>query len=361
MWNNSPREHRTRVVIVNRSTGALEYASPVVGTLPEDSIFTISSEWDPTFAAFYTGELNFASGLEPQFDEEGNLLSNQRFHSIWEFDVESVQPGHLIGLQYIAETGTELVGWCTQNAYFYSFGMLGATGGSSTGSISDLATTDDVISVGAYCSRQSYPMATGEMAFFDGFYPTDIASFSSFGPDENGVQRPDVCAPGAVVISSANRYDVNSDRSSWPASAVVDGVEYPYYPNKGTSMSTPAVTGAIALMLQANPALTAHDVREVLKRTSVKDEYVVQGNALQWGAGKLDVWAAVNDVINNTLMPGDVNCDGEVNIADVQAIISIILGFASDHATSVLVRADVDRNTEINISDINRVINIIQN
>ena len=126
-------------------------------------------------------------------------------------------------------------------------------------------------------------------------------------------------------------------------------------------MSTPAVTGAIALMLQANPALTAHDVREVLKRSSVKDEYVVQGNALQWGAGKLDVWAAVNDVINNTLMPGDVNSDGEVNIADVQAIISIILGFASNHATSVLVRADVDRNNEINISDINRVINIIQN
>ena len=58
---------------------------------------------------------------------------------------------------------------------------------------------------------------------------------------------------------------------------------------------------------------------------------------------------------------GDVNCDGEVNIADVQAIISIILGSASNHATSVLVRADVDRNTEINISDINRVINIIQN
>ena len=126
-------------------------------------------------------------------------------------------------------------------------------------------------------------------------------------------------------------------------------------------MSTPAVTGAIALMLQANPALTAHDVREVLKRSSVKDEYVIQGNTLQWGAGKLDVWAAVNDVINNTLMPGDVNSDGEVNIADVQSIISIILGSASNHATSVLVQADVDRNTEINISDINRVINIIQN
>lgn len=359
MWNNGSQEHRTRVVIVNRSTGELEYASPVVGTLPEDSVFTISNESDPAFAAYYSGTLYYASGVEPQFNQEGNLLDNGRFHSIWEFDVESIQAGHLIGLQYIADTGTELVGWCTQNAYFYSFGMPDATGGTSIGSISDLATTDDVISVGAYCSRKSYPMASGEMTYFEGFYPTDIASFSSYGPDENGVQRPDVCAPGAVVLSSANRYDMSSDRSSWPAPVVVNGTEYPYYPNKGTSMSAPAVTGAIALMLQANSGLTATDVREVLKRTSVKDEFVMQGNAAQWGAGKLDVWAAVNDVIHNGFLLGDVNNDGEVNIADVQSIIGIILGTPSDYATSHLIRADVDKNTEINIADINQVIKII--
>ena len=360
MWNNGSQEHRTRVVIINRSTGKLEYASPIVGMLPEDSVFTISNESDPAFAAYYSGTLYYASGVEPLFDQEGILLDNGRFHSIWEFDVESIQAGHLIGLQYIADTGTELVGWCTQNAYFYSFGMPEATGGSSIGSISDLATTDDVISVGAYCSRKSYPMATGEMAYFDGFYPTDIASFSSYGPDENGAQRPDVCAPGAVVISSANRYDTSSDRSSWPAPVVVDGTEYPYYPNKGTSMSAPAVTGAIALMLQINPRLTAANVRDVLKRTSVRDEFVVQGNAAQWGAGKLDVWAAVNDVMHNGFLTGDVNNDCEVNIADVQSIIAIILGNPSDYATSDLIRADVDKNTEINIADINQVIKIIQ-
>ena len=74
MWNNGPQEHRNRVVIVNRSTGELEYASPVVGTMPEDSIFTISNESDPAFAAYYSGTLCYASGVEPQFDQEGNLL-----------------------------------------------------------------------------------------------------------------------------------------------------------------------------------------------------------------------------------------------------------------------------------------------
>ena len=199
------------------------------------------------------------------------------------------------------------------------------------------------------------------MVYFDGYQPTAIAAFSSYGPDENGIQRPDVCAPGAIVMSSANRYDEHSDRSQWPAPAVLNGQEYPYYPNKGTSMSAPVVTGAIALMLQANPMLTVADVREVLKRTAVRDEYVMGDDPSRWGAGKLDAWAAVNDVMQNTFMTGDVNNDGEVNIADALAIINIIQGLPLDFATHRLVRADVDGNTEINISDINCVIGMILN
>ena len=358
MWSDRAQVHETRVVIVNRSTGELEYASPFIGMLSEDSVFTLTSEIDPAFAAFYSGKIMFACGLEPLSDdtnEEG------RFHSYWDYDVESLKSGHLIGFQYVANTGTELVGWCTKQAYFYSFGMPGATGGSSIGSISDLATTDSVISVGAYCSRQSYVSGAGPVISYDNYRVAQIAPFSSYGPDERGIQRPDVCAPGAVLISSANRYDILSNRSDWPAAAVVNGESYPYYPNQGTSMSAPVVTGAIALMLQINPNLTTADVREVLKRSSYRDVMVDYGNDQQWGSGKLDVWAAVNDVIDNTIMSGDVNNDGEVNIADVMSIVNIILGDPSSYSVSRLVRADVDRNNEINISDINRVIKLILN
>ena len=361
MWSNDQREHRTRMVILNRTTGQLEYASPALGKMPEDSVFTISSENDPDFAAFYTGEISFAGGLEPQYDEHGDLLGEGRYHSYWVYDVESVKLGHLIGLQYVADAGTELVGWCTKDAYFYSFNMPEANGGSSSGSISDLATTDGVISVGAYCSRNCYTTQSGDLVSFNEFSPSEIAAFSSYGPDENGLQRPDVCAPGAILISSANRYDVNSNRQNWPSPAVVNGECYPYYPNQGTSMSAPIVTGAIALMLQVNPALTTAQVREVLKRSSIKDDIVLSGNEAQWGAGKLDVLAAVNDVIQNTMLRGDVNNDGEINIADVLAIIDIIIGNSSSHSTTRLVRADVDQNREINVSDINRVIDLILN
>lgn len=52
-------------------------------------------------------------------------------------------------------------------------------------------------------------------------------------------------------------------------------------------------------------------------------------------------------------LKGDVNGDGEVNIADVNAIISMILSGNMNHT------GDVNGDTEINIADVNSVIDII--
>ena len=56
---------------------------------------------------------------------------------------------------------------------------------------------------------------------------------------------------------------------------------------------------------------------------------------------------------------GDVNGDGEVNIADVNCVIDVILG-ARD-ADEFEGRADVNGDTEVNIADVNAIINIILN
>ena len=60
-----------------------------------------------------------------------------------------------------------------------------------------------------------------------------------------------------------------------------------------------------------------------------------------------------------TVVPGDVNMDGEVNIADVNAVISVIMGTFTD--PNILWESDVDGNGEINIGDVNAIINIILN
>jgi subtilisin family serine protease len=359
MWSDASQVHRSRLVVINRSTGVVEYASAVLGELPEDSVYTFSSEEDEVFAEYYEGEVAFVSAMEPQYDDDGNLMDCGRFHSVWEFDVTSQMSGHLLGFQYLADEPVSLAGWCTKEAYFYTFGLDMATGGSPEGSINDLATTSSVISVGAYCSRDTYEGQTGDIFSITDCQPADIASFSSYGPDEKGIMRPDVCAPGQILLSSANRYDEASIRLRWPSAAVVDGVEYPYYSNQGTSMSAPMVTGAIALMLQVNATLTPEDVRAVLARSSRRDDNVSNGNPLRWGSGKLDVAAAVEDVLDNTLLPGDVNNDHEVNIADVMALMDIVIGSTSAFDAATLLRADVNRDQEILVSDINCVIDLI--
>ena len=54
---------------------------------------------------------------------------------------------------------------------------------------------------------------------------------------------------------------------------------------------------------------------------------------------------------------GDVNGDGEVNIADINCIIAVILGAPNTYGD----RADVNADGEVNIADINAVIGIILN
>ena len=56
---------------------------------------------------------------------------------------------------------------------------------------------------------------------------------------------------------------------------------------------------------------------------------------------------------------GDVNCDDEVNIADVNIIISIILGNTVDD--DMYKKADVNDDGEVNIADVNVLISIILN
>lgn len=110
----------------------------------------------------------------------------------------------------------------------------------------------------------------------------NIADFSSKGPvewKENGenyyMVKPDVVAPG-VAITSTSMYGG-------------------YTTKQGTSMSTPHVAGAAALILQANPDYKPDDVKNVLKTTAVD----LKENANTQGSGRIDLLRAfsADDVI----------------------------------------------------------------
>ena len=66
-----------------------------------------------------------------------------------------------------------------------------------------------------------------------------------------------------------------------------------------------------------------------------------------------DLWHPFFGQIVEDLMKGDVNIDGEVNIADVNSAIDMVLHGAYDSF------GDVNGDGEVNIADINTIIDII--
>lgn len=128
------------------------------------------------------------------------------------------------------------------------------TPGTYEGSMCDDMTSPKVISVGAQASRSS-----------DGYGQGDVAYFSSYGTDFNGVNQPFITAPGHYVISSINGYDTYQS-STW--SMTYNGQTYKWGEMSGTSMATPCAAGVVALYLQADPTLDVDRVKEVIAETA---------------------------------------------------------------------------------------------
>ena len=116
-----------------------------------------------------------------------------------------------------------------------------------------------------------------------------IADSSSRGPLLDAptfTQKPDLCAPGETITAA---------RRDFHDGCCCDCCCDSYIGEFGTSMSAPHVTGAVALMLERNPALTHAQAKSVLMDTARKDGFTGTTNNSTYGNGKLDVVTMLND------------------------------------------------------------------
>lgn len=117
-----------------------------------------------------------------------------------------------------------------------------------------------------------------------------ISSFSSFGLNAELTLKPDIGAPGGLI------------RSTYPLEAGT------YATISGTSMASPHVAGAVALLLQAHPGMNVNDVRDVLQNSA--DPKVRFGQTYldathRQGAGMLDIPGAIE--ATTMLSPGKIS------------------------------------------------------
>jgi serine protease AprX len=119
-----------------------------------------------------------------------------------------------------------------------------------------------------------------------------IAPFSSRGPTAiDRAAKPDLVAPGVGIESlSVPNSALYNSMSAYLLTGTAATAYPPYLSLSGTSQSTPVVSGTVALMLQANPALTPNEVKAILQFTA---QIYPAYDLLTQGAGFLNAAGAV--------------------------------------------------------------------
>jgi subtilisin family serine protease len=181
--------------------------------------------------------------------------------------------------------------------------------------LTNASTANRVIAVGAYNTNYNW-LTTGGAANNppNTGLVNDVGNFSSRGPRRDcsnltkcpRVMKPSITAPGAFIMSSLGADAPNPGNDT----VEQDGVRVAY---NGTSMATPHVTGAIALMLQKNPALTPEQALRLLAITRQTNAFTTNLPTYNeaaplvpavendhWGYGIMDAKAAV-DAITQTI------------------------------------------------------------
>lgn len=140
--------------------------------------------------------------------------------------------------------------------------------------ITTYSNAKNIITVGAVESVSNY---TG---------PTDVnmSTFSSWGPTDDGRLKPEIVAQGVSLFSADNGSDTD------------------YGSKSGTSMSTPSVTGNIALIQQLNDSLhstflRASTIKALLAETA-KETGAGVAPDYTYGFGLMDTKAACDVVFN---------------------------------------------------------------
>lgn len=292
IWGDKDATLKVKPVVVNTNDGSIMAELSEVATDGEKN-----------------AELSFPEGCGVEGTVQMALQvspSNDRPNVLAICSATSIADNRRIGLVITGSEGSTVHMWNSDvTGYFLSEGKEGWTDGDDIYTIAEIGgISPDVITVGSYNTKDSYKDLMGNVHNVDADKMGNVGErslFSSCGPTTDGRQKPDVVAPGCAVVSATSKYW----QGFYPMAAVAKS-QYAndcYDVNIGTSMSSPFVTGTVALWLQANPKLTPSDVRNILNASSRHDQYTGNADSCdrnKWGAGKIDTYAGLQIAAGKT-------------------------------------------------------------
>lgn len=284
IWGTPGKHFTVKGVVVDLLKGRIIAETPTISSTDVGSQrgdFTIS-----------------ATGVDAYMTlvSQATMASNGRPNVYIESVANHVANNRKLGIIVTGEDGGEVHIWNGSYGDLISGKKSGWTNGDNQYTVSEIGGTGkSVISVGSYNTTFEYMTLDGSVYGFNSPNPVgDISVFSSKGPTLDGRVKPDIAAPGMIVISAANQYAISTSTAA--DRTTFNGKNYYYDVNAGTSMATPCVTGSLALWLEANPELTPERAKEILKASAVIDNYTKKPGAHPnntWGYGKLDTYAGL--------------------------------------------------------------------
>lgn len=282
IWGDKGMEYDLKVIVTRTSDGEEILASEVMNVSAVEGAtqeFILSNR--------ISGNVVITTEVNP---------INGKPHAFVTLGVKNRSMGMTIGIVVIPRSAGTVHAW-TDAIYtlFETAVPEGWTAGDKNYTLCEIGGTgNEIISVGAYVSSDSYKEYGSSQVKYTDEKLNAIATFSSVGPTIDGRIKPDVLAPGTFIASAVNSYD--SYRSSYPSALAVtkDGRTYHYSYMQGTSMSAPFVSGVIATWLQAHPTLDSEAIRTVLSKTAVNDAYT---EAAICGYGKIDAYNGLCEVL----------------------------------------------------------------
>lgn len=308
IYSNDATPFTAKVIVYNKKRGTVAFSIPISESTGGVPIYYSTPGYasagdysNANFTKAFNGYVGIGSDIDPYSGRYYVIVDYLTFDNT----EKNADGNYMLGIEIVGKEGQRID--CFVDGYytdFASYNEPGFSDGSRNGSINDFACGKNVIAVGSYTTRTEWASLDRKVYSHSSKVGEEgqVSVFSSYGTLIDGRNLPQVCAPGETVISSSNSYYVvygeleNADLQG--SYFEEDRPDY-WHVERGTSMSSPALAGAIALWLEANPNLTVQEAQDIIEQTAIKDASVIgfTGDPVKWGAGKFDAYAGLKEVI----------------------------------------------------------------